>query len=109
MTNMEKLQQRAAGQREIAPPCDVYENDREILVVADLPGVATGDLNVQVDKNLLTVEARRDDRVRYQRAFSIPDTIDGAKIEARLDAGVLSVKLPKREAILPRKVQVRAG
>jgi HSP20 family protein len=80
-----------------------------LLVVADIPGVAAADLDVKVEKDLLTIEAQRGERIRYERAFSLPDTIDGAKIEARLDAGVLTVRLPKAEAVRPRKVEVRAG
>jgi len=105
----------------VAPACDVYENDDEILVVADLPGFTSEALTVNLEDNELTIEAQRDvsrDEAfitreyrdcDFQRRFAVPGGIDAAKISAELNHGVLSVHLPKSEALKPRQIAVRAG
>jgi HSP20 family protein len=104
-----------------APPVDVYENDHEILLVADLPGVAADTLEVGLDNGELLVEAPRTAAVggsvveaeygdcRFQRRFALPAGIDAAKVTADLRNGVLELHLPKAEAVKPRRIEVRAG
>lgn len=86
------------------PSVDIYENERAFLVVADLPGVTPETLDVKFERGELSVLGGN-----FERTFSIPDTVDVAKIDAKLDAGVLSLTLPKMESAKPLHIQVRGG
>jgi len=104
----------------VAPPVDIYENDEEILLVADLPGVKTEDVKIRLDRGELTLEARRSDEttgrplaLSYQphdnfRRFLVPGGIDGSRIDAQLKNGVLFLHLPKAEEAKPRQIPVRS-
>jgi HSP20 family protein len=105
----------------IAPTVDVYENADELLVVADVPGASHDGIDVQLEKGQLTIFARRggentgtpvatEYRSRdYFRVFSVPQGIDASKIDAQLNAGVLSLRLPKSESLKPRRIEVKQG
>lgn len=118
----ENLPEETRTERRVAPSVDIYENQDEILLLADMPGVGTEDLQVRIDKDVLHVEGKKsfdEDQkgllscelvpCAYTRSFSIPKTIDGDKISASLDRGVLTVHLPKRESVKPRQIQVVSG
>lgn len=105
-----------------APPCDVYENAEEFLVVADVPGVASNALDINFDKGELTIYAKRGDLqpqgamvgaefrgFDYRRKFAVPAGVDAGNIKAELKSGVLWLHLPKSEALKPRQISVRAG
>ena len=98
-----------------APPVDVHENDDELLVVVDLPGVSKDGLQIQLDKGLLSVEARRSattdvkGRPDYRRVFQMPEGIDEGRIAAELANGVLRLHLPKSAASKPREIAVHVG
>jgi len=89
-------------------PVDVFENDKEFVLVADLPGVPQGGAEVTLEKNRLILQATAQAR-RYRRELIVPSTVDSEAVEAEMKSGVLTVKLPKRAAQQPRQVQVRAG
>lgn len=106
----------------VAPACDVYENQHEFLVIADVPGVEPSALRVHIEKGELLVEARRELSAKagtlrgaewsgceFRRRFSVPSGIDAAKISAELRDGVMHLHLPKAEALKPRQIPVRAG
>ena len=105
----------------VAPPVDVYESVDELLLLADLPGVASANLNVHVNDGELVLEARRDFSAdgqavemefgdcNFQRRFAVPTGIDVGKISAELKDGVLRLRLPKSEALKPRKIEVRTA
>ena len=113
----ERVKQRLTA----APRVDVYENANELLIVADVPGATKETVNVQLDKGQLTIEATRGpvpegsplvEEYRladYTRVFAIPLGIDASKIDAQLSSGVLRLRLPKSEALKPRRIDVRAG
>jgi len=115
--NLERVQQRQV----IAPRVDVYENDSELLLVADVPGVDEKHLKIHLEKEQLTIEGRREevDRGRplgsehrtadYHRTFLVNQGIDASKISAELKQGVLRLHLPKAEGIRPRQIEVKAG
>ena len=116
-TRSENVSERPAR----APLVDVYENEKEVLVIADLPGVKKEDLAVRVDADALVIEGRRlhepkgsvlatEYRVAdYRRSFNLPAGIDRDKIEAHLEQGVLKLHLPKQAALQPRKIPIRVG
>jgi HSP20 family protein len=98
----------------VAPQVDVFENADEILLWADVPGATREGIELHIEKGQLTVVARRaaDGEALaydYRRVFAVPSTIDATKIEASLDSGVLKVKLPKSEALKPRRIEVKAS
>lgn len=114
--NAEKIEQRPA----IAPTVDVFENDHELLVVADLPGVSQDRMSIHFDKGRLTIEGRREpakwnarlseiEPADYRRTFLVPQGIDSEKIAAELSAGVLTVHLPKHASLKPRRIDVKVG
>jgi HSP20 family protein len=95
------------------PAVDVVEDDAKYELHADLPGVKQEDLDIQVDKDVLTIKGvrkleRRGERVSgaFSRAFTLPKTVDVEKIAATLKDGVLSVTLPKRPEAQPRQIKV---
>ena len=114
-------QTRTAAMAAMAPPVDVYEDTQELLLVADLPGVAKDAVRIELEKGLLTIEGRRptptvgeqvagEYRIAdFQRVFSVPPGIDATKIDAELSGGVLRVRLPKSEGVKPRRIEVRAS
>jgi HSP20 family molecular chaperone IbpA len=107
----EKMAERAT----VAPPVDIFESKDEILILADVPGVVTEGLAVNLDRDHLTIEARRaqvsagDEAFDYRRTFVVPRGIDPDKIAASLQNGVLRLVLPKPTAARPRQIEVKAG
>ena len=106
----------------VAPRIDVFENDSEIVLFADLPGVSKDNVRIDLDKERLTIEARRTETEEhgtellaeyrpfdYRRAFLVPRGIDRDKIDAELRAGVLRLKLPRADALKPRSIPIRAN
>ena len=102
-------------------PVDIYENAEEYRLIADLPGVAQDDLSLDLERGELTLFAKRSldregevlgaDRREgdFRRVFRIPDEVDGSKIEASLEGGVLDVRLPKSERVRPRRISIKAN
>jgi len=116
---------RTPTEREIIlrPSVDIDEDTSAIVVEADMPGVARDRLDIQVDRNSLTLEGEvaidmpegmralhADVRgTRYRRNFSLSAELDTEQIEANLKDGVLRVRIPKRAELQPRKIEVRTG
>jgi HSP20 family protein len=108
--------------RVTVPDVDVFENADELLVVADVPGVRSESVDVRVEHDTLTIEARHDgpadaspalareyEEVDYKRTFRIPAGIDAPNVHAEAKNGVVRVHLPKAAAAKPRKVAVRSS
>lgn len=101
------------------PLVDIYENNEEILLRTDLPGVDKKDITINIDNGKLSLGGVRRfeskgsaqweefGNVEYQRTFSVPQTIDVNKIIAELKDGVLSLHLPKSEAAKPRQIEIK--
>jgi HSP20 family molecular chaperone IbpA len=107
--------------RSAIPAVDIYENDNEILLYADMPGVTKKDLFVSIDNGTLSLSGVRKlktrgvstweefENIEYVRNFSVPQTIDVEKVEAELKDGVLKLHLPKSEAAKPRQIEIKAA
>ncbi|MBU0482720.1 MAG: Hsp20/alpha crystallin family protein [Proteobacteria bacterium] len=105
----------------VSPAVDIYENKNEILLHADMPGVAKEDIDVNIDNGKLTLVGLRKmattgvgqweefGEVQYARTFSVPQTIDVGKVKAELKEGVLRLHLPKSEAAKPRQIEIKAA
>jgi len=109
-----------AEARAVNPPVDVLETEDEFLVLADMPGVRPEDVDVRFEKGELTVHGRRSsahaekdwalreyEATNYHRAFAVAETVAADRITADLKGGVLTVRLPKVEAVKPKKITVR--
>jgi HSP20 family protein len=103
------------------PSVDIFETDRELTLLADLPGVTAENLTIDLRENTLTLtgevepfeRANEEDILieyevgKYYRQFSLSNVIDQSKIDANLTDGVLRLRLPKVEEAKPRKIEVR--
>ncbi|HTJ83041.1 MAG TPA: Hsp20/alpha crystallin family protein [Polyangiaceae bacterium] len=111
-TKTETPKKEARREREklhLTPPLDVYESATGALAIVDLPGVAKENLELTVEKDRVTVIAKRT-TTRYEitlsRAFLIPRDIDAENIEAKLERGVLTLTLPRLASARPRQIPV---
>jgi len=101
------------------PDVDIYETDSELVLIADLPGVLKENLDIDLNENTLTINAhvtqtqkgtivyKEYDIGDYKRSFTISNVIDQSKIQAELKNGILRVVLPKAEAAMPRKIEIK--
>ena len=103
---------------------DIREDENQIVLKADVPGMEQKDINVNIDNGQLTISGERkfDDEERkdsyhrveraygrFSRSFSLPNTTDTGKIAAAYSNGVLEVTLPKLEEAKPRSIQVQVN
>jgi HSP20 family protein len=96
-------------------PVDLYEDEDNTYVRAELPGVNRDDINVEMTDGYLTIAASRksagengqgEESFSFSRAVSIADEVDSGKVNASYENGVLTVTLPKREEAKPKKISV---
>jgi HSP20 family molecular chaperone IbpA len=106
-----------------SPDVDIFENENEIVLLADMPGVKSDDLNIDLREDTLTItgevqplEGKDEDDIvieyeigQFARQFSLSEVIDQNRIEAKLEEGVLRLILPKVEKATPRKIAVKAA
>lgn len=104
-----------------APAVDIYENEAEILLHADMPGVVKEDIAISIDNGKMTLSGcrrlsstgaaawRELAEVEFRRTFAVPQSIDINKVHAELKDGVLRLHLPKSEAAKPRQIEITAG
>ena len=124
----EKAEVTSAGEQTrpglvFTPAVDIFETDKEITLVADMPGVKAQDLDIDLHENVLSldgdvqspegsdeVDVIREYRTgKYYRQFTLSQVIDQGKIEAAMKDGVLRLTLPKVEAATPRRIEVRVS
>lgn len=96
-------------------PVDLYEDENNTYVRAELPGVSREDINVEMTDGYLTLTAVRksgggkgeqEESFSFSRAVSIADEVQAEKVSAAYENGVLTVTLPKREEAKPKKISV---
>ena len=122
ITKTESETERLSKRPVVTPAVDIFENDDELLVVADVPGVVSEGLNIHFDKDQLFIEAssaaidepynplfREFGTVDYRRIFELAPGIDVENIKAELNEGVLSIHLPKSPATKPRRIEITTG
>ncbi|MET8292041.1 Hsp20/alpha crystallin family protein [Streptomyces sp. NPDC005132] len=105
-------------------PMDAYREGDEYVVAFDVPGVTAGAIDIDVERNMLTVKAERRptataDDVKmdlserplgvFSRQIMLADTLDTERIQADYDAGVLTLRIPIAERAKPRKVSIGVG
>ena len=106
-----------------SPDVDIFENEKSIVLLADIPGVKAEDLDIDLRDNTLTIigkvasDSAGDSEEliteyrsgNYLRRFTLSEEIDQEKIVAKLDNGVLRLTLPKAEKAVPRRIAVNAA
>ncbi|GGR73917.1 hypothetical protein GCM10010269_11130 [Streptomyces humidus] len=110
--------------RPSAMPMDAYREGEEYVIALDLPGVSPDAIDVDVERNMLTVKAERRPAVKaddvqmelserplgvFSRQVVLADTLDTEHIEADYDAGVLTLRIPIAQRAKPRKVAIGGG
>ena len=105
-----------------APSVDISENEKAFTLLADIPGVDPKDIDISMEKGVLTIKGERHSenieenedyrRVERQsgqfyRRFSLPDSADADKIEAKSEHGVLKITIPKQEVAVSRRIEVK--
>lgn len=107
--------------RYFVPHVDIYETEEELVLLADLPGVAADDVNLRYEQGELILQGKTARRARpgrvvlgeyeegdFHRVFTIHESIDASRIEAECKNGVLTVHLPKAETAKPRQVKIKS-
>jgi HSP20 family protein len=103
-----------------AYPVDIHEDENFIYVDAEMPGFTRDQIEVTLEKGVLTIQAERKTEekkgephiqerrfTKVARSFTLPNTVDENKVEAKVTDGVLHLKLSKREEVKPRKIEVK--
>lgn len=115
--------ERTRERAELSPDVDIIERKDDLYLVADLPGVVDSSVDINVEKNVLTISARVQPEEAstahvflreyelgdYRRSFTLSNEVDQTGIEATLRDGVLRLRLPKAKQSAPRKIKVKAG
>lgn len=104
------------------PAVDIFETEEKITVMADMPGVRKDSVEVDIKEGVLTISGvveaaperlrpvyREHETGGYLRRFTIGDKVDSERISARLDAGVLTLDLPKADRLRSRRIEVSVG
>jgi HSP20 family protein len=107
-----------------APPVDVYEDEHNVTLKIEVPGIDEKDIDVRIENNTLTVHGERSfekeekeenfRRVERQygsftRSFTLPNTVDHENVQANYDKGVLKIKLAKKAEAKPKQIKVNVG
>ncbi|GIX00327.1 MAG: heat-shock protein [Pirellulaceae bacterium] len=113
--------ERTRSGQTYSPRFDIVETADELVLMGDLPGVSPESLDVQFENNVLTIVGKVEPRYRdvnllyaeygigdFFRQFTIGETIDASRISAELHNGVLTLHLPKTEAVKPRRIEIKA-
>lgn len=115
--------ERARATRVYRPPVDIFSADDQIVIQADMPGVNEDNIDIVLEKNVLTITgyvastfpegfdlAHGEYGIGdFQRTFTLPDEIDRDGIAATLNEGVLRMELPKAPEAQARRITVKAG
>ena len=121
---LDRLTQQVFGTaaRPAAMPMDAWQEDGEFVVAFDLPGISPDDVDLNVERNVLTVRAERRDATQpnvelvvserprgvSSRQVILGDTLDADKIKASYDLGVLTLRIPVAEQAKPRKIEIES-
>jgi HSP20 family protein len=107
-----------------APAVDIYEDEHQLVVKADLPDIDPKDLDIRVENNILTIrgdrkfekKANENNYLRversygwFARSFSLANTVNSEAIKADYQNGVLTLVVPKREEAKPKQIKVNVG
>jgi HSP20 family molecular chaperone IbpA len=119
-TDVASVERTHSGQT-YSPRVDILETENELLLLADMPGVAPENLDIQFENRELRIHGKVCPRHQdidflygeygigdFYRTFTVGEMIDSEKISAELHQGVLTLHLPKTEAVKPRKIMLKS-
>ena len=121
LTELNRLFAPAATQRRWLPAMDLVETTDELVLTADLPGLAEEDVKIEVEHRVLTISGerksatdetkagyRRVERASgaFRRSLTLPEGVDSDAVSASFDKGVLEIRVPKPEARKPRTIEI---
>ena len=107
-----------------APAVDVYEDEHNVTLKIEVPGIDEKDIDVRIENNTLTVHGERkfekeekEENFRrverqygsFTRSFTLPNTVDSDKVSANYDKGVLKITLAKKAEAKPKQIKVNVG
>src|SRR6202158_5612034 len=107
-----------------APPVDVYEDEHNITLKIEVPGIDEKDIDVRIENNTLTVHGERkfekeekEENFRrverqygsFTRSFTLPNTVDAEHVQAHYDKGILKVQLAKKAEAKPKQIKINVG
>ena len=107
-----------------APAVDVYEDEHNVTLKIEVPGIEEKDIDVRIENNTLTVHGERkmekeekEENFRrverqygsFTRSFTLPTTVDAEKVSANYDKGMLKIALPKKAEAKPKQIKVNVG
>jgi HSP20 family protein len=107
-----------------APPVDVYEDEHNVTLKIEVPGIDEKDIDVRIENNVLTVHGERkfekeekEENFRrverqygsFTRTFTLPTTVDAEQVSAHYDKGILKIALPKKAEAKPKQITVNVG
>jgi HSP20 family protein len=107
-----------------APPVDVYEDEHQVTLKIEVPGIDEKDIDIRVENNTLTVHGERkfekeekEENFRrverqygsFTRQFTLPTTVDAEKIQAHYDKGILKLQLAKKAEAKPKQIKINVG
>src|SRR3954454_24256511 len=116
--------QEALSTSTFAPPVDVYEDEHNVTLKIEVPGIDEKDIDVQIENNLLTVHGERkiekeekEENFRrverqygsFTRSFTLPSSVEPGQVSARCDKGVLKISLAKKAEAKPTQIKVNVG
>jgi HSP20 family protein len=114
---------RSSASGSWVPALDVYETPDKLVATLDLPGIDPNEVEVAVEDSTLLVSGSREfaqetdeqsfHRIErrygtFSRAIRLPETADAERVEARVDKGILTIEVPKREEAKPRRIEAKA-
>ncbi len=107
-----------------APPVDVYEDEHNVTLKIEIPGIDEKDIDVHIENNTLSVHGERkfekeekEENYRrverqygsFTRTFTLPNTVDANQVHANYDKGVLKISLAKKAEAKPKQIKVNVG
>ena len=128
---MNRLLHDSYGDREealttstFAPPVDVYEDEHNVTLKIEVPGIDEKDIDVRIENNTLTVHGERkfekeekEENFRrverqygsFTRSFTLPNTVDNEQVQANYEKGILRIQLAKKAEAKPKQIKVNMG
>src|SRR5215475_11469861 len=116
--------QEALTTSSFAPPVDVYEDEHNITLKIEVPGIHEKDIDVRIENNVLTVHGERkfekeekEENYRrverqygsFTRSFTLPNTVDTESVQANYDKGLLKIQLAKKAEAKPKQIKINVG
>src|SRR5919197_4606959 len=116
--------QEALTTSTFAPPVDVYEDEHNVTLKIEVPGIDEKDIDVRIENNTLTVHGERkfekeekEENFRrverqygsFTRSFTLPNSVDAENVSANYDKGILKISLPKKAEAKPKQIKVNIG